>query len=160
MDIDKVKKKNNIRPSHKHYTNEQIAEIYLKNKCNKSVVAKVLGMTRQNLHHKIRHNEELREMLIGVEESLVDNAEEKLMYLINEEIHFPAIKYYLDSKGKSRGYGTSLEITGNSSRPIQLINSAMTLEQASEAYQDMLVTNAIEFQDTLSHKEEEEEEEG
>lgn len=51
-----------------------------------------------------------KEMVDEIREGKLDFVESKLTKKIKEE-YWPAIEYYLDRKGKDRGYGKNLDIT-------------------------------------------------
>lgn len=130
------------RKNHKHYTNKQIVDVYIENLCHLKKTADTLGMSRQNLWYKIKHDDELKETLEQVSQLQIQYVEEHLMGKI-EEGYFPAIKFYLESKAKHKGYGSSLEIT--TPRPIRIINSNMTPEQAVNEYQEMIKNDSFDL---------------
>lgn len=74
-------------------------------KCNGNIstVAQSLGISRQAVYKRIERNKNLQ---IEVEQAIernVDFMETKLLKLANEN-YFPAIRLYLLTKGKKRGY--------------------------------------------------------
>jgi hypothetical protein len=75
-----------------------------------SFVARELGTSRQNIHQRIKVSPELQAAVTEVEDELLDVAEGHVARLIQEG-DFATIRWYLNRKGRSRGYGTT------SSRP-------------------------------------------
>lgn len=67
--------------------------------------ADILGMSRQGLHKRINGNKSLRESLYQARESNKDFAEGKLLKAMNND-NLGAIKYYLSTQAKDRGYQT------------------------------------------------------
>ena len=49
-------------------------------------------------------------MINYAEEDRIDVAESSLLALIKKK-HFPAIKFFLETKGRHRGYSTKIEVT-------------------------------------------------
>lgn len=131
------RKTEGVWPSHAHLTNEQIVEIYVEQRCNKTATAEALGMSRNNLYYKIENSDELRKMIADAEEGLLDRAENKLQELV-EKGDFKAVKFYLERQGRKRGYGNTLEITGDKNKPLHLVKSEMSVEEAAQAYSDTL----------------------
>lgn len=137
MELDEMKEKADCQPSHAHITPEQIVKTYINCRCNKTATAEALGMSRQNLYFKIDGNEELKKMIASAQESLIDKAEDKLQELV-EKGDFQAVKFYLERIGRKRGYGNTLEITGDKNKPLHLIKSEMSVEEAAQVYADTL----------------------
>lgn len=70
-----------------------------------SVAAANLGISRQALHKRINNNKTLKEALYQAKETNKDFAEGKLLNAINAD-NLGAIKYYLSTQAKDRGYQT------------------------------------------------------
>ncbi len=66
--------------------------------------AKMLCIQRSTLNERIKNNPELQECLNDILESRLDLVESKLMLAIKDG-KMAAIQYYLDHKGRNRGYG-------------------------------------------------------
>ena len=91
----------------------------LKNKCgNISEACKSRNISRQTYYRWIEDKDFL-EQCDNVNESLIDNAESKLLELINSK-NVVAIIFYLKCKGKSRGYTEKQEV--ELSKPIDEVN--------------------------------------
>lgn len=78
---------------------------------NMTTVARRLGVSRMTVWRRLQASEELRELYDEENETLLDRAENELAQLMDpranedERIRLEALKYYLDCKGKARGYG-------------------------------------------------------
>ena len=87
-----------------------------------SVLAEKCDVSRSAITQFLQKekNKNIKELIEQEKERIIDLAENKLHGLINKE-DFPAIKYYLNTKGKSRGYVEKQEIehTGIST-PIEI----------------------------------------
>ncbi len=91
------------------YTNRQIVNFYIENNFNKCKAAAAMGMSAVNLFRLINEREGLKDMMTEVEEQRIDMAEAKLQELISFG-DFRAVKFFLDRKGRKRGYGQKVEI--------------------------------------------------
>jgi predicted transcriptional regulator len=91
------------------YTNKQICAAFIKNKCRKTEAAAELGMTLNNLIQVIKTKEGLKEMIEEIEESRLDIAEDMLQKLIEQGVP-KAVTFFLERKGRKRGYGKKIEI--------------------------------------------------
>ncbi len=68
------------------------------------------------------------------EQSILDHVESKLMDCI-EDNYFPAIKYFLDNKGKDRGYNTQKnEIEVKSNHPVIITLDIKKPEDIPDAF--------------------------
>ena len=79
-----------------------------------SVIAQKCGVGRSTMSMFL-HNEKNKDLLIEInqeKEKALDMAENKLMKLI-EDGEFQAIKFFLGTQGKSRGYVEKSEINAN-----------------------------------------------
>lgn len=83
-----------------------------------SDTAKVLGVTRQALFHFLEKHPELQALRADVEEEMLDVAESWVVAAIKAGDQ-KMIRWYLDRKGKSRGYTVRVESTGADGRPIE-----------------------------------------
>ena len=92
------------------YTNEQIVEMYKSQNFNKSATVRKLGMCIQNLYRLMSNDPELKAMLKAAEEERLDIAEDVLFQLIKEK-NFQAVKFFLETKGRKRGYANKIEVT-------------------------------------------------
>ena len=87
-----------------------------------SVLAEKCDVSRSAITQFLqkKRNQDVKELIEQEKERIIDLAENKLHGLINKE-DFQAIRYYLNTKGKSRGYVEKQEVehTGIST-PIEI----------------------------------------
>ena len=121
-------------------TDERITKVYKNSNFNKSATARALGISSSYLYKLIETREDLTTMMYDAQEERLDNAEEALAKLVDLD-NFQAIKFTLETKGRRRGYGKSIELTGSTEKPLALITSEMTPEEASRAYMDTIKPN-------------------
>ena len=69
-----------------------------------STIAQRLSVCRQTVSEYLKKYPELNKPLLEETESVLDVVESKLMKKVQEEESW-AIKFYLQNKGKNRGYG-------------------------------------------------------
>ena len=84
--------------------NSAIIKAYKIARFNKTKTAQMLGVARSTLYEKIKHSKELQQDIADAEETRLDNAEEALNALV-EDNHYNAVRFLLETKGSSRGYG-------------------------------------------------------
>lgn len=77
----------------------------------KSVVANLLGVNISGVYTRINNSPELQEAVRLASEGFKDVAETKLFELV-EAGDFQAIKFYLSTRARDRGYGNKVEISG------------------------------------------------
>lgn len=65
--------------------------------------------SRKTIYNWIENDNEFSERFFEIKESVIDNAESQLQNLINKG-NFWAIKYYLSSHGKNRGWSDDISI--------------------------------------------------
>jgi hypothetical protein len=98
------------------YSNVEIAEAYIAENFSKPQTALRLGIKPAALYEAIKRNNKLRSLLESVkersEEYLLDLAESQLVAKIREG-DFKAIKFFLETKGRKRGYGRADEVVNN-----------------------------------------------
>ena len=116
-----------------HISEEKIAKIYAGCRGNLTKTAANLDTTRTTLYGRMRNSPTLKKLMDEELESRIDIAEDSLMTLVKKK-DFQATKFFLETVGKQRGYGKSIEITGNEKKPLRTITTEMTAEQAAEAY--------------------------
>lgn len=119
------------------FSNETIIEAFRQCKFHKGETAELLGISRQWLYKLIDQQDELKEEIEAAQEFVLDKAEKALEELV-EAKNFQAIKFTLETRGKKRGYGNSLELTGDATKPITLVTSEMSPEAAARAYLDTI----------------------
>lgn len=88
----------------KRLTDEEIIRALAAENGFVGAAAKRLGCCRWTVSSRINENATVREAYRQIVEDRVDTAESKLMELVgNGDLR--AIMYFLDAKGKQRGYG-------------------------------------------------------
>jgi hypothetical protein len=118
-------------------SDKQIMNAIVKHKYNLTHAAKELGRCRTWISKKVNNKGHLSELYQEGREIRVDNAENMLDKLI-EDGDVNAVRFTLSTLGKRRGYGKSIEITGDASKPITLIAKEMSPEEAAKLYQETL----------------------
>ena len=84
---------------------------------NVSFIARRLGVSRMTVYRRIYASPKLMEAFEEETQSLMDNAENELMAIMNpatnEDVRtrLEAVKFFLDRKGKSRGWGAQQEVS-------------------------------------------------
>jgi len=96
-----------------------------------AVIAKACGVDRSTVTRFIQKYPKMRLLLDAEAERIIDIAENKLHALVNDK-DIRAIKFFLETKGKSRGYVSKqeLEIAGNI--------STLTKEERAEEIKRLL----------------------
>jgi hypothetical protein len=112
---------------------EKIAKVYAGCRGSLTKTAANLDTSRTTLYARMQNSPDLKRLMAEQLESRLDLAEDSLMTLVKKK-DFQATKFYLETIGKKRGYGKSVEITGNEKKPLRTITTEMTVEQAAEAY--------------------------
>lgn len=74
-------------------------------------IARICKVQRPSIMERIAHSPKLKDAYDTAEQITSDSAETGLIAAIRKKEPW-AIKYWLSRKGKSRGYGTSVEVTG------------------------------------------------
>jgi hypothetical protein len=130
-------------PKRPYYTEAQIIDALSKAAGIQAVAAELLERTfgrpcsRQQMSYRIQRSERLRKALGEIEERDLDITEGHLKAAAKRAEPW-AIRYYLDNKGGSRGYGRNrVEVTGKDGGPIEHRHTAteianMTDEQLSD----------------------------
>ena len=93
------------------YTDEQIIDALEKTGGNQAAAARALDCSRQTVWSRIQKSEAVKKAYDSVNEANLDRAENELMKLVDEG-EFKAIKFYLRTKGRKRGYGDKMELSG------------------------------------------------
>lgn len=83
-----------------------------------SKIAKRLGIGRRTLFEYRQRWPEVEEAITDATEAGLDFAETQLMNLI-ESGDIKAIMYYLDNKGRGRGWGSQQQISLQATAPVQ-----------------------------------------
>lgn len=88
----------------KQHTIEQVAEALKIARGYVSVAARAIDVTPQAIYKRIKNDEKLQEVLREIDEERLDRAENELELAVEGKDAW-AVKYTLDNKGRSRGYG-------------------------------------------------------
>ena len=116
---------------------EKILDAIVNNGYNLTYAAKELNRSRTWISKKVNTEGHLSTAYLEGREMRVDNAETKLDKLI-EDGDVNAIKFTLGTLGRRRGYGKSIEITGDANKPVAVIAKEMSAEEAAKLYQETL----------------------
>ena len=95
-----------------HISQETIIKALKSTSFNQTAAAKVLEKSRTWLTDKLREDGQLREMYDDARELVLDDAESTLHKLVFDG-NFNAIEFVLSTRGRSRGYGTDVEVTSD-----------------------------------------------
>ena len=94
---------------------------------NISFIARRIGVSRMTVYRRIYASPKLLELFEEETQTLVDNAENELMALMNPATNedprtrLEAVKFFLDRRGRSRGWGAQQEVAishASSVRPV------------------------------------------
>src|SRR2546422_853035 len=91
------------RWNNEKYTSATIIEALTKSKGMIAMAARLLGCTRQTIYDAISRHPEINDAVGGERELMLDVAEIKLAVAIQNGQPW-AIRYYLSTQGKARGY--------------------------------------------------------
>lgn len=78
--------------------------------------------SRQLIGLAVKRSKRLRDLLEEMTETTLDLAEGKLVQLLAAG-DFHAVKFYLETKGRDRGYARRIEATGKNGGPIDVNNT-------------------------------------
>lgn len=84
----------------------------------KAAAARQLNVSRTTLYAFLARHPELQEFLQGIEEEVLDLAESKMLQLIRDGDP-SSVRFFLERKGRSRGYAYRVENTGKDGGPIE-----------------------------------------
>jgi hypothetical protein len=84
---------------------------------NRAAVARRFGVTRQAVDAIVKRTPSLQATMNDIEEGMLDNAESSLYREVIDG-NFQAVKWYLATKGKARGYVERQEVSGPDGGPI------------------------------------------
>ena len=92
-----------------------------------SVIAQRLGCSRRTIYDRVEKSKKIKDALMQAKEELIDVAESKLANKI-EEGDIGAIKFYLQTQAKQRGYVEKQEIDYRGTQ----LNVSVDIKQAIE----------------------------
>ena len=124
------KDKNNIplalKGGKKRYaTDVQVIQALMDTGGHIAKAAKILGYTGQSLRQIICQNPLLRDAKNEIRERKLDDAESKLDEHIYDKDSLPALLEYLKATGKSRGYGSAIDVNLAATAEIKVDDSVM-----------------------------------
>ena len=82
--------------------------------------AKQLPISYQSLQKRIKNSQYLPKVMAEIIEQDLDFCETQLKLAIKNK-DLKAITYYLDRKGKHRGYGSTVGVTGDNGEPLEIV---------------------------------------
>lgn len=101
------------------YSDNQIINALKKAGGNQAAAARALDCSRNTIRSRINSSDKVKEAYDSVNEANLDKAENELIELVRSG-HFGAIKFYLRTKGRTRGYGDKMELDGDLSSTINV----------------------------------------
>ena len=90
-------------------TKERLLEALRLNRMNISKSCAELGLSRSDYYFHLENDDWFKEQIEWIKEAILDEVEEVLMYNIVEQKQQKAVEYYLNNKGKLRGYNLEKE---------------------------------------------------
>jgi len=105
-------------------TKQKIKEALAETHGVKKYLAEKLGVDRQTIYRYFDRYPDLEEASQEYLDSVSDVAEHHLIEAVMEGNSW-AVRYWLSTRGKNRGYSTRSEATFNSSNPMQVITSGV-----------------------------------
>jgi hypothetical protein len=87
-----------------HHSIAQIEAALRKADGRPAAAARILGISRQAMHERVARTPRLQECITEIEQTLLDLAEGVIIKAVRAG-HFPTIKWFLDRRGRKRGYG-------------------------------------------------------
>lgn len=102
-----------------HTTEAQVEAALRRNFGNITMAAAELGVTRQAVYLRVMGNERLQAAIVETEETMLDVAVAVAhKAVVNEDL--PTTRWYLDRKGRSRGFGPQVGLSAPGGGPIQM----------------------------------------
>jgi len=92
-----------------HNTNEQFAMALTKSRGRVAIAAQYLGCTHQTVYNRLKKYPELREIREEARTNALDIAEDKLFSAVERDEPW-AIKFFLSTQGKDRGYTEKFDV--------------------------------------------------
>lgn len=112
----------------------------------RTVAARNLAVDRSTLFRFIQRHPGLAEELQDIDEELLDLAEGKVLQLIRAG-DGPTVRWYLECKGKDRGYSRRVENVGKDGGPIETVTkldlSALTDVELRQMLDLMILAGAV-----------------
>ena len=105
---------------------EDTIKTYKKKGCNISATCTAVNISRQTFHRWVKTDQEFADFIYEGKEAIIDNVESRLLSAVNDD-KLDAIKFFLRTIGKKRGYVERSEITGGEGQKlfeVKIIDSA------------------------------------
>jgi len=125
-----AKKKKTIENySKREHKKELFLKAYRESLGNISKACEMAKVRRNTYYDWIKNDPGFREKVMEVDESFLDLAESVLLKKIRKE-DLKAVIYFLDTRGKSRGYGKSIKVNGDiKTNSNVVVEGTLTYEQ-------------------------------
>ena len=119
---------------------EEVVEAIAKGLGIKTTIANTLGISRNTLTAWIAKDEEIAAAFDDAQDILLDAAEHQLIVQVRAG-DVKAIKYLLDAKGKSRGYGADKKVVVENARiePVERLSRAERVFRALGTNDDVVI---------------------
>lgn len=78
---------------------------------NPTAAAQALGMSSQGVYQRIEREPHLQNVLKDIERTQLDICEAKILRAIHND-DLPTLRWYMERKGRERGWGSRTEVTG------------------------------------------------
>lgn len=114
-----------------YYQTETIIEALQMSGGIVAYAAQKLLITRQTLAIWIENEPELQEACANIVEEMLDLTEAKLVELIKDK-NPESIRFFLRCKGKRRGWGDTVQVSGPHGGPVQIAATVTTPEEFEE----------------------------
>ncbi len=101
-----------------------------------AAAAEQLSMSRSNLNKRVAESPRLQQAIVDARENALDIAESQLMKLITEG-DGPSIRYFLDTHGKTRGYGKRNALQIDSDGPLG-VTGVLLIPPQVDSYEEWL----------------------
>lgn len=98
-------------------SNSQLKAALKKNLGVISLAAQELGVTRQAVHGRVNRSPELQAWIADIEETMLDAAEAVIKEAVAKKDR-QTTRWFLERKGRSRGWVTRSEVTGADGAPL------------------------------------------
>lgn len=117
------------------YSNEEIADVFIKKGCDLGATAKYLRVSRASLKKLAESSKDLMEMLTDANESMIDQIECKAFKkALKGDIN--AMKFVLDRKARHRGWGEKVEVSTKVDIAVNILEARKRANNLIEAESD------------------------
>lgn len=119
------------------FHDEDVIQAIWHTRGNYSAMSELLARRRASVREYVLSHPSVKLVYDEVREALLDRVENNV-FSQAEKGDGAQCRFVLQTLGKSRGYSTRQELTGEDGKPLRLITAEMTPEEAAEAYADTL----------------------